>query len=58
MLFGVVIYPTNWDSPRVKEICINSDSYYAGKCEIRWAYILAIIGVVDVLSLATLAYDD
>ncbi len=40
MIFGVVIYPNNWDKNEVVEICETSDSYNVGKCQIRWAYIL------------------
>jgi hypothetical protein len=53
---GCSIYPNNWDSKIVTDVCETSLSYYAGKCQIRWAYILAIIGIFDILFLCILAF--
>ncbi|RNA17791.1 lipoma HMGIC fusion partner-like 3 [Brachionus plicatilis] len=50
-----VIYPNNWDDPRIVDICETSRSYSSGKCEIKWAYILSIIGIFDILFLAILS---
>ena len=55
MILGCVIYPNNWDDPRIVDICETSTSYYSGKCAVRWAYILAIIGIFDIWFLAALA---
>lgn len=55
MILGCVIYPNNWDDPNIVDICENSRSYFSGKCRIKWAYILAIIGIFDILFLAILA---
>lgn len=57
MLVGVLIFPAGWDAPIVKEVCGNeSDNYGSGQCGIRWAFILAIIGVVDCMVLSILAF--
>lgn len=57
LLCGVVIFPAGWDSPGVKEVCgPEAGSYSVGQCSIRWAYILAIIGVVDCFVLSILAF--
>ena len=57
MLMGVLIFPIGWDTPSVREVCgPESDSYAPGQCSIRWAFILAIIGVVDCLVLSILAF--
>lgn len=57
LLSGVLIFPAGWDSPAVKEVCGNeAGSYNVGQCSIRWAYILAIIGVVDCGVLSILAF--
>jgi len=57
LLSGVLIFPAGWDSPSVKEVCgPETSSYNVGQCSIRWAYILAIIGVVDCLVLSILAF--
>ena len=53
----MLIFPAGWDSPAVKEVCGNeAGSYNVGQCSIRWAYILAIIGVVDCGVLSILAF--
>jgi hypothetical protein len=56
MIMGCVLYPNNWDSSRVTSVCETSSSYYVGKCTVRWAYILAIVGIFDILFLAILAF--
>ena len=55
MILGCIIYPSAWDSERVKEICETSSKYHVGKCEVRWAYILAVISIFDILILSILA---
>lgn len=58
LVSGVLIFPAGWDSPLVKEVCgSDAGSYSVGQCSIRWAYILAIIGVVDVFVLSILAFS-
>ena len=54
-ILGCALYPNNWDSTRIVNICETSSSYYVGKCVIRWAYILAIVGIFDILFLSILA---
>jgi hypothetical protein len=57
MLVGVLIFPSGWDSQAVKEVCGNdADNYLSGQCGIRWAFILAIIGVIDCMVLSILAF--
>ncbi|XP_015790527.1 LHFPL tetraspan subfamily member 3 protein [Tetranychus urticae] len=57
MLAGVLIFPAGWDAPIIKEVCGRAaDNYVAGQCGIRWAYILAMIGVVDCAVLSILAF--
>jgi hypothetical protein len=56
MMLGCVLYPFNWNSERVRSICETSSAYNPGNCEIKWAYILSIIGVFDILCLAVLAF--
>ena len=41
----------------IEEVCgTEADVYDPGQCGIRWAYILAMIGVVDCAVLAILAF--
>ena len=57
MFLGCVIYPNGWDNIMVKRICGDTMSpYHLGLCQMRWAYILAIVGVFDILILAILAF--
>lgn len=57
MLVGVLVFPIGWDAAAVREVCGNeSDSYAIGQCGIRWAFILAIIGIVDCVVLSVLAF--
>lgn len=57
MLAACVIYPLGWDNTKVKQICgLNAEKYKRGDCEIRWAYILAMIGIFDALFLCILGY--
>ena len=56
MFIGCVVYPAGWDSERVMSVCGATSPYNIGECGIRWAYILAIIGIFDALVLSTLAF--
>jgi len=57
LIVGVLAFPAGWDDPSVQEICgPASRDFYPGQCGLRWAYILAIIGVADILVLAALAF--
>ncbi len=50
-----MVYPSNWADHRIVNVCETSGYYNSGKCRIKWAYILAIIGVFDILLLGILA---
>lgn len=53
----VIIYPFSWNSNDIRKTCGNTaDRYYSGDCSIRWAYFLAVIGCLDAIVLATLAF--
>lgn len=57
MLIGCLLFPAGWDSLLIKEVCgADADSYSPGQCGIRWAYILAMIGVIDCAVLSILAF--
>jgi hypothetical protein len=57
MFLGCVIYPAGWNNPAVQRVCGNdADTFQLGQCGIRWAYILAIIGIFDAFILAILAF--
>lgn len=53
-----MIYPDGWDSEEVKRMCgQRTDKYTLGNCTVRWAYILAIISIMDSLILSFLAFS-
>ncbi|KAG5275029.1 hypothetical protein AALO_G00142770 [Alosa alosa] len=57
MVIGCLIYPDGWDSPEVKRMCgQRTDKYTLGNCTVRWAFILAIIAIIDSLFLSFLAF--
>eukprot|EP00062_Callorhinchus_milii_P006687 gi/632947489/ref/XP_007889071.1/ PREDICTED: lipoma HMGIC fusion partner-like 3 protein isoform X1 [Callorhinchus milii] len=52
-----MIFPDGWDSDEVKRMCgEQTDKYTLGACSVRWAYILAIIGILDAMILSFLAF--
>ncbi|KAK0399208.1 hypothetical protein QR680_002941 [Steinernema hermaphroditum] len=46
MLGSCIIFPAGWDHSRVREVC-DSDRYRLGFCEMKWAYAMAFVLVVD-----------
>lgn len=57
LIVGVLAFPGGWADPSVQEVCgPSARHFYPGQCGLRWAYILAMIGVADVLVLAALAF--
>ncbi|PIO68035.1 hypothetical protein TELCIR_10196 [Teladorsagia circumcincta] len=55
MLAGCLIFPSGWDHARVREIC-DSKRYNLGLCQLRWPYLLALILVVDQMTLTMLGF--
>ncbi|MGH0155515.1 UNVERIFIED_CONTAM: hypothetical protein FKN15_029273 [Acipenser sinensis] len=57
LVLGCMIFPNGWDSEVVRDMCgDDTDKYTLGNCSVRWAYILAIIGILDALILSFLAF--
>ncbi|XP_050293061.1 LHFPL tetraspan subfamily member 3 protein [Anthonomus grandis grandis] len=57
MIAGCALYPYGWAQDDVIKVCgPTTDEYQFGDCSIRWAYILAAIGCLDAITLATLAF--
>ena len=57
LFLACVIYPSGWDNDELQTICgPDSGKYRMGDCNIRWAYILAILGIFDAGILAVLAF--
>ncbi|KAG7283588.1 hypothetical protein CRUP_026515 [Coryphaenoides rupestris] len=52
-----MIFPDGWDAEVIRDMCGEDTGKYAlGNCSVRWAYILAIIGILDGLILSFLAF--
>ncbi|KAJ8400639.1 hypothetical protein AAFF_G00394080 [Aldrovandia affinis] len=52
-----MIFPDGWDAEVVRDMCgEETGKYTLGNCSVRWAYILAIIGILDALILSFLAF--
>ncbi|XP_061532180.1 LHFPL tetraspan subfamily member 3 protein-like isoform X1 [Phycodurus eques] len=57
LVLGCMVYPDGWDSDEVRRMCgEQTDKYSLGACSMRWAYILAIMGILDALILSFLAF--
>ncbi|XP_067360907.1 LHFPL tetraspan subfamily member 3 protein isoform X1 [Channa argus] len=57
LVFGCMIFPNGWDAEVIQDMCgENTGKYTLGNCSVRWAYILALIGVLDALILSFLAF--
>lgn len=52
-----MIFPDGWDAETIRDMCGEKTGKYAlGDCSVRWAYILAIIGILNALILSFLAF--
>ncbi|XP_030222995.1 LHFPL tetraspan subfamily member 3 protein [Gadus morhua] len=57
LVLGCMIYPDGWDSDEVRKMCgEQTDKYSLGACSVRWAYIMAIMGILNALILSFLAF--
>lgn len=57
MIIACGAFPFGWNSDDFRKICgPDANRFELGLCGIRWAYPLAIIGCIDGVVLATLAF--
>lgn len=57
LVLGCMIFPDGWDSETIRDMCgAKTGKYSLGDCSVRWAYILAIIGILNALILSFLAF--
>ena len=57
LVLGCMIFPDGWDAEIIRDMCgEETGKYTLGNCSVRWAYILAIIGILDALILSFLAF--
>ena len=56
LLIALLVYPTGFDNDTIRNVCgVHVTSYQLDTCQLRWAYILAMIAFFNVLILALLA---
>ncbi|XP_067880363.1 LHFPL tetraspan subfamily member 3 protein [Heterodontus francisci] len=54
---GCLIFPVGWGTPEVQQLCgAKAGSYRLDTCSVHWAFVLAILGVLDALVLSVLAF--
>ncbi|XP_072223672.1 LHFPL tetraspan subfamily member 3 protein [Leuresthes tenuis] len=57
LALACLLFPDSWESPEMRALCGDSvGSFSPGNCTVHWAYILAILGILDYAILATLAF--
>ncbi|KAI9535896.1 hypothetical protein NQZ68_039263 [Dissostichus eleginoides] len=57
MALACLLFPDSWESPEMRALCGDSvGSFSPGNCSVHWAYILALLGILDSAILATLAF--
>lgn len=57
LVLGCTIFPSGWDAEVVQDMSgENTGMYSLGNCSVRWAIILAIIGILDALILSFLGF--
>jgi hypothetical protein len=56
LFIALIIYPAGFDDDTIRSVCGNVNDYYIDTCQIRWAYILAIIAFFNILILAAFAF--
>ena len=57
-LIALIIYPSGFDNDTIRSVCgPNANDFYIDTCQVRWAYIIAIIGFFNILILAVLAFS-
>uniref|UniRef100_M3ZWR9 LHFPL tetraspan subfamily member 4b n=1 Tax=Xiphophorus maculatus TaxID=8083 RepID=M3ZWR9_XIPMA len=57
LALACLLFPDSWESPEMRVLCGDSvGSFSPGNCSVHWAYILALLGILDYAILATLAF--
>lgn len=57
LALACVLFPDSWDCAEMRALCGEAvSSFSPGNCSVHWAFILAMLGVLDAAILATLAF--
>jgi len=57
LLGGILVFSAGFEDPEIRKVCgPTARMFNVGECGLRWAYILAILGVLDAIVLSALAF--
>ncbi|XP_077399546.1 LHFPL tetraspan subfamily member 4 protein-like isoform X2 [Vanacampus margaritifer] len=57
LVLGCMIFPDGWDAEVIRDMCgEHTGKYSLGDCSVRWAYMLAIMGILNALVLSLMAF--
>lgn len=57
LLIAIIVYPAGFDHETIRDVCgSNVHEYALDTCQMRWAYILAIIACANVFILSALGF--
>ncbi|CAF4320983.1 unnamed protein product, partial [Rotaria magnacalcarata] len=57
LFIAIIIYPSGFDDETIRLVCgQNVNDFNIDTCQMRWAYILAIIAFCNILILSMLAF--
>ncbi|XP_036433971.1 LHFPL tetraspan subfamily member 3 protein isoform X1 [Colossoma macropomum] len=57
LALACVLFPDSWECAEMRALCGESvASFSPGNCTVHWAYVLAMLGVLDAAILSTLAF--
>ncbi|UJR09997.1 hypothetical protein I4U23_014221 [Adineta vaga] len=57
-LIALIIYPSGFDNETIRSVCGDHvNDYNIDTCQVRWAYILAIVAFFNILILSILAFS-
>ncbi|XP_035238776.1 LHFPL tetraspan subfamily member 3 protein [Anguilla anguilla] len=57
LALACVLFPDSWECAEMRALCGERvSSFSPGNCSVHWAFVLAMLGVLDAAILATLAF--
>lgn len=57
LALACVLFPDSWECAEMRALCGEGvGSFSPGNCTVHWAYVLAMLGILDAAILATLAF--
>ncbi|KAG7472661.1 hypothetical protein MATL_G00111260 [Megalops atlanticus] len=57
LALACVLFPDSWECAEMRALCWEGvSSFSPGNCSVHWAFVLAMLGVLDAAILATLAF--